>query len=93
MDYCEVEWLALKINQDHSVVFEIAPKYCISDSIVDYDGYSISSKGFLPTAAAKSLQSCLILCDPIDGSPLGPSVFGILQTRILQWVAISFSSA
>ena len=37
------------MNRDHSVVFEIAPKYCISDSIVDYDGYSISSKGFLPT--------------------------------------------
>ena len=34
---------------DHSVVFEIASKYCISDSLVDYDGYSISSKGFLPT--------------------------------------------
>ena len=34
---------------DHSVVFEIASKYCILDSLVDYDGYSISSKGFLPT--------------------------------------------
>ena len=34
----------------HSVVFEIAPKYCISDSLVDYEGYSISSKGFLPTS-------------------------------------------
>ena len=42
-------------------------------------------------AAAKSLQSCLTLCDPIDGSPLGPSVPGILQARILEWVAISFS--
>ena len=41
--------VALEMNRDHSVVFEIAPKYCISDSIVDYDGYSISSKGFLPT--------------------------------------------
>ena len=36
-------------NRDHSVIFEISPKYCISDSFVDYDGYSISSKGFLPT--------------------------------------------
>ena len=44
-------------------------------------------------AAAKSLQSCLTLCDPIDGSPLGPSVPGILQARILEWVAISFSNA
>ena len=45
------------------------------------------------TAAAKSLQSCLTLCDPIEGSPLGSSVSGILQARILEWVAISFSNA
>ena len=44
-------------------------------------------------AAAKSLQSCLTLCDPIDGSPSGSSVHGILQARILEWVAISVSIA
>ena len=44
-------------------------------------------------AAAKSLQSCLTLCDPIDGSPPGSPVHGILQARTLEWVAISFSSA
>ena len=44
-------------------------------------------------AAAKSLQSCLILCDPIDGSPTGSPVPGILQARTLEWVAISFSNA
>ena len=44
-------------------------------------------------AAAKSLQSCLTLCDPIDGSPPGPAVLGILQARTLEWVAISFSNA
>ena len=44
-------------------------------------------------AAAKSLQSCLTLCDPIDGSPPGSPVPGILQARTLEWVAISFSSA
>ena len=44
-------------------------------------------------AAAKSLQSCPTLCDPIDGSPSGSSVPGILQARILEWVAISFSNA
>ena len=44
-------------------------------------------------AAAKSLQSCLTLCNPIDGSPLGSSVPAILQARILRWVAISFSNA
>ena len=43
--------------------------------------------------AAKLLQSCPTLCDPIDGSPLGSSVPGILQARTLEWVAISFSSA
>jgi len=45
-----------------------------------------------PAAAAKSLQSCPTLCDPIDGSPSGSSVPGILQARILEWVAISFSN-
>ena len=49
LDYCEIKWFALETNRDHSVVFEIASKYCISDSLVDYDGYYISSKGFLPT--------------------------------------------
>ena len=49
LDYHDIEWFALEMNRDHSVVFEIASKYCISDSFVDYDGYSISSKGFLPT--------------------------------------------
>ena len=44
-------------------------------------------------AAAKSLQSCLTLCDPIDGSPSGSIVPGILQARTLEWVAISFSNA
>ena len=44
-------------------------------------------------AAAKSNQSCLTLCDPIDGSPPGSTVPGILQARTLEWVAISFSNA
>ena len=47
----------------------------------------------IPAAVAKSLQSCPTLCDPIDGNPLGSSVPGILQARILEWVAISFSNA
>ena len=49
LDYHDIEWLALETNRNHSVIFEIASKYCISDSFVDYGGYSISSKGFLPT--------------------------------------------
>ena len=49
LDYCDIEWFALETNIDNSVVFETASKYCISDSFVDYDGHSISSKGLLPT--------------------------------------------
>ena len=47
----------------------------------------------LAVAAAKSLQSCPTLCDPMDGSPPGSAIPGILQARTLEWVAISFSSA
>ena len=52
-------------------------------------------KGIFQEAAtaAKSLQSCPTLCDPIDGSPPGSPVPGILQARTLEWVAISFSNA
>ena len=53
LDYCDIEWFALETNRDHSVVFEIASKYCILDSFVDHDGYSISSEGFLPTVVDK----------------------------------------
>ena len=49
LDYYDVEWFALKTSRDDSVVFEIAPKYCILESYVDYEGYSISSKELLPT--------------------------------------------
>ena len=48
LDYRDIEWFALETKRDHSVVFEIASKYRISDSFVDHDGYSISSEGFLP---------------------------------------------
>ena len=49
LDYCDIEWFALEMNRDHSVIFDIASKYCFSDLFVDYEVYSISSKGFLPT--------------------------------------------
>ena len=49
LDYCDIEWFDLETNTDHSFVFKIASKYCILDSFVEYEGYSISSKGFLPT--------------------------------------------
>ena len=50
LDYYNIEWFALEMNSDHPFVFEVAPKDCISNSLVDYKGYTISSKGFLPTA-------------------------------------------
>ena len=57
-------------------------------------GFSSSLYGYAAAAAAaKSLQLCPTLCDPIDGSPLGSSVSGILQARILEWGAIAFSNA
>ena len=48
LNHCDIEWFAfaLEMSRDHSVIFEIASKYCISDSFIDYEGYSISSKGF-----------------------------------------------
>ena len=48
---------------------------------------------YVAAAAAKSLQSCPTLCDPIDASPPGSPIPGILQARILEWVAISLSSS
>ena len=54
---------------------------------------SIPAAAAAAAAAAKSLQSCPILCDPINGSPPGSPVPGILEARTLEWVAVSFSSA
>ena len=59
----------------------------------NYPKISGRSINWVAAAAAKSLQSCLTLCDPIDGSPQGSPVPGILQARTLEWVAISFSNA
>ena len=64
------------------------------DSFLPRPASSGSRVPWLATAAAaKSLQSCPTLCDPIDGSPPGSPVPGILQARTLEWVAISFSNA
>ena len=49
MGYYDFEWLALETSQNYFVIFEAEPKYCISDSFVDYEGYSIASMEFLPT--------------------------------------------
>ena len=60
LDYSDIEWFALEMNRDHSANFEMASKYYISDSFVDYDGYPISSKGFLPHSSRYSYLSYLI---------------------------------
>ena len=49
LDYCDIEWLALEMNRDHSVIFEIAYKHSISGSFVYCEDYSISPKGFFTT--------------------------------------------
>ena len=54
-------------------------------------GFPVHHLLLAAVAAAKSLQLCLTLCDPIDGSPLGSPISGILQARTLEWVAIAFS--
>ena len=54
---CDIEWFALEMNRDHSVVFEITSKYYISDSFVDHDGYCISSKGFL-----SAIVDIMVIC-------------------------------
>ena len=61
--YCDIEWFALETNRDHSIVYEIASKYCISDSSVDYDGYSITSNGFLPT-----IVDIMVICIKVTHS-------------------------
>ena len=67
--------------------FRVIPR----NSIEHLNQWTSGSNRLLP--AAKSLQSCPTLCDPIDGSPPGSTVPGILQARTLEWVAISFSNA
>ena len=73
----KVEWIILPD-------FKIYHKGIVTQTVLFWDAAA---------AAAKSLQSCLTLCDPIDGSPPGSPVPGILQARILEWVALSFSNA
>ena len=67
--------------------------YILSSAIIFIPFYLVFRQTSLIAAAAKSLQSCRTLWDPIDGSPTGSSVPGILQARTLEWVAVSFSSA
>ena len=75
-------------RETHSVYLSIPASQFIFPSHPTFPQITIKKHA---AAAAKSLQSCPTLCNAIDGSPLGSSVPGILQARILEWVAISFS--
>ena len=71
--------------------FKFQKRNVVSHTFLSSSNHSIGIQ--VAAAAAKLLQSCLTLCDPIDGSPPGSPVPGILQARTLEWVAISFSNA
>ena len=78
--------------------FQLQTCVCMSNHVHSSHVWRTLSHGcilykWLCTAAAQSLQSCPTLCDPIDGSPSGSPVPGILQERTLEWLAISFSNA
>ena len=107
--YCPLQWYGQWVHcdcvEDHFRWHAICLKYQIVLQIKYSDRNNANYKELLVSAtssskyilyaaaAAKSLQSCPTLCDPIDSSPLGSSVPGILQARILEWVAMSFSNA
>ena len=68
LDYSDIEWFALETNRDHFVVFETESKYCVSDSFVDYEGYSVSPKGFSPTVVDRLQSSEVNLPIPVHFS-------------------------
>ena len=91
-----LEWVAMPSSRGLSQPRDqthVSYVFCIGRQVL-YHYRHLRSPGYSPaTAAAKSRQSCLTLCDPIDGSPPGSPSPGILQARTLEWVAISFSNA
>ena len=80
-----------------AITVHIIPVPTVQWVIVEAAGYTSRCCLSIPdptaAAAAKSLQSCLTLCDPIDGSPPGSSIHGIFQARVLEWGAIAFSTS
>ena len=89
----EISWHAPKIfqanSQSHQSIYNMIGSYRLTSLCSEKTKFCHMYQ--LPDAAAKLLQLCPTLCDPIDGSPPGSSVHRILQARILEWVAISFS--
>ena len=87
-----LEWVAISFSRGSSRPRDRTQVRCITGRFFYHLSHQ-RSPYFMCAAAAKSLQSCPTLCGPIDGSPTGSPVPGILQARILEWVAISFSNA
>ena len=104
LHYCDIDWFALETNRNHSFIFDMVPKYCISDSYVDYEGYSISSKGFLPIICIEfahsspfyftnslnvNVNSCHFLFDHFQFTFIhGPNIPG--SYAILFFIALDF---
>ena len=102
VEEAEVEWF----YEDLQDLLELTPKTYVLFSIGDWNAkggsqetpgitgkFGLGVQNEAAVAAAKSLQSCPTLCDPIHGSPPGSAIPGILQVRTLDWVQISFSNA
>ena len=85
-----LEWVAISYSRRS---YQPRDQTCISCIVGKFFYPCTTWTQDAAAAAAKSLQSCLTLCDPVDGSPPGSPVPGILQARTLEWVAISFSNA
>ena len=94
-----LEWVAIYYSRGSSWLSDQTWISCIAGELLSFFFfrrilYCLCNQGSpVNTYAAKSLQSCPTLCDPIDSSPPGCPVPGILQARTLEWVAISFSNA
>ena len=86
--YYVAAWMGGEFGQEWIYVY-----IWLSPLLFTYNYYNIVNHLCMLCMHATSLQSCPTLCDPIDGSPPGSSVPGILQARILEWVAISFSTS
>ena len=87
-----LEWIAIPFPQEIFLIQCSNTRLLLGRQIFATETPG-KSRLLLAAAAAKSLQSCPTLCDPIDGSPPGSPVPGILQARTLEWIAISFSGA
>ena len=88
-----LEWFDISFSRKsfHPGIEPMSPHWQADSLPLTHLGSSVNL--YYVAATAKSLQSCPTLCDPIDGSPPGSTVSGILQARKLEWVAISFSNA